>query len=319
MVNTCVGIILIIHARGHAPAQVGLFLKNWLGLKLIFDFRGLWVDERVDKGGWNLSKTFDLLQYTYYKRIERKLLRQADQVIVLTESVVKEILRLGARPASKVTVIPCCADFNHFALADEIGRQSARIKLGIAKDALVLGYLGSVGSMYMVDRFFRFVELAAFENQYLRVLAITPDVERFNMEMHKHLPSKLHHLICILTSTRDKVPKLLSAIDLLVSFISPSYARIATSPTKLAESFAVGVPAICNYGVGDVESLMQELDSGLMVNEHSDDALSEAVKALPFVTAKGGKRLREAAFQRLGLEVAVKRYRSVYIKLDSLC
>ena len=76
----------------------------------------------------------------------------------------------------------------------------------------------------------------------------------------------------------------------------------SSSPTKLAESFAVGVPAICNYGVGDVESLMQELDSGLMVNEHSDDALSEAVKALPFVTAKGGKRLREAAFQRLGLE-----------------
>ena len=86
--------------------------------KLIFDFRGLWVDERIDKGGWDLSNFFDRLQYKYFKRVEKKLLAQVDQIVVLTKKVVSEVVKLGANPSSKITVIPCCVDFNHFPLCD---------------------------------------------------------------------------------------------------------------------------------------------------------------------------------------------------------
>ena len=72
--------------------------------KLIFDFRGLWVDERIDKGGWDLSNFFDRLQYKYFKRVEKKLLAQADQIMVLTKKVVSEVVKLGANPSSKITV-----------------------------------------------------------------------------------------------------------------------------------------------------------------------------------------------------------------------
>jgi glycosyltransferase involved in cell wall biosynthesis len=309
----------VVHARGHASAQVGLFLKRWLGLKLIFDFRGLWVDERVDKGGWDLSKPFDRWQYRYYKRVERSLLRHADQVVVLTEAVIDEVARLGAQSVSKITFIPCCADFDHFVLADEAACEVARTKFAIAKDAFVLGYLGSVGGMYMSDRFFRLAELAAATNPNVHLVALTPDVARFNAEMHKYLPPALHRIAHVQSASRDEVARLLPAMDVLVSFIRTSYARIASSPTKLAEAFAAGIPAICNYGVGDVANLVQELDAGLMVDADSDHALGEVVKSLPLLAIKGGPRLRDAARQRLGLEVAAKRYRSVYRKLDSTC
>ena len=51
--------INIVHARGHVSAQVASFLKKIFKVRYIFDFRGLWVDERVDKGGWDLEKYFD--------------------------------------------------------------------------------------------------------------------------------------------------------------------------------------------------------------------------------------------------------------------
>lgn len=309
----------IVHARGHAAAQVGLFLKRWLGLKLIFDFRGLWVDERVDKGGWDLAKLFHRLQYLYYKRVERNLLRQADHVVVLTEAVIDEVLRLGVPSISKITVIPCCADFDHFVLADHVARKAARRELAIPHDVMVLGYLGSVGGMYLSDRFFRLMEIAAEANPNLHLLALTPDVVRFREEMQQYLPESLHPRAHILSASRDEVAKWLPAIDVLVSFIRPSYARMASSPTKLAESFASGIPAICNTGVGDVTGLLRELDAGVVVDADSDHELVAVSNALPLLIAKGGSRLRKSARQVLGLELAAERYRSVYNKLDSLC
>ena len=86
-----------VHARGHVAAQVGSFLKLLFNIKFIFDFRGLWVDERVDKGGWNLDKNFDRAQYNFFKHKERKLLNHADHTIVLTNKVVKEVCKINIR------------------------------------------------------------------------------------------------------------------------------------------------------------------------------------------------------------------------------
>ena len=48
--------VRVVHARGHPTAQVGLFVKKLLSTRLIFDCRGLWADERVDKGGWDMHQ-----------------------------------------------------------------------------------------------------------------------------------------------------------------------------------------------------------------------------------------------------------------------
>jgi len=309
----------LVHARGHAGAQVGLFLKRRLGLKLIFDFRGLWVDERVDKGSWFLRNPLHRAQYSYYKKIECKLLREADQIVVLTHAVVEEVLRLGARSRDSVTVIPCCADFDHFLLATEESRELARDKCGISQDSLVLGYLGSVGGMYLSDRFFCLVKLVAIKSPNMEVLALTPDLERFESEKKKYLSSEYHRLVHSKFATRDEVAATLPAMDLLVSFIRPSYARIASSPTKLAESFAAGIPAICNHGVGDVTQLVQKLDAGVVVDASSDEALALIAADLSSLRGKGGPRLRDAARKELGLEIAVKLYRGIYEALDHDC
>jgi len=108
-------------------------------------------------------------------------------------------------------------------------------------------------------------------------------------------------------------------MSLLVSFIRPSYARMASSPTKLAESFATGIPAICNYGVGDVGSLMTELDAGVVIDAESDDALAAVAKTLSSLAQKGGFRLRSEARKKLGLEVATLHYQNVYRTLDAVC
>ncbi len=308
--------VSVVHARGHPTAQIGLFVKRLLGTRLIFDCRGLWVDERVDKGGWDMQRPLHRLQYRHFKSIERKLFTQADQIVVLTHRVVDEVFKLGATPASKVTVIPCCADFDHFPLSTARRKMQARETTGIPIKARVMGYLGSVGRMYMLDRFFRLFELASHQYEDCHALVITQDIEALRQVMSRNLPVALHERVHVKPASRAEVPNVLPAMDVLVSFIQPSYARMAASPTKLAECFAEGIPVICNDGVGDVAMQLKQLGAGVIVDPASDGDLSTVVQKLDEIFAMGGQRLREAARPLLGLEVAEERYRSVYSKLN---
>lgn len=304
--------IHLVHARGHLSAQVGWVIKRVFRAKLIFDFRGLWVDERVDKGGWDLGRLSDRIQYRHYKRIESKLLARADHVVVLTEAVVEQVIRLGVSSVSKITVIPCCADFDHFKLVTQKGRDGARRRLHIPDDALVIGYLGSIGPVYMPLQSLHFFELIAKQSNNARMVVITPDVSSLTTLVEQHLPNELHDRVVAVSASRDEVPSLLCAMDILVSFILPSPARTSTSPTKLAECFAVGIPAVCNPGIGDVKQVLEELQAGVLVDPASDSDLQALGERLIAVQSMGGRRLRDAARPLLGLELAESRYRSVY-------
>ncbi len=308
--------VSVVHSRGHPTAQVGLFIKRLLGTQLIFDCRGLWADERVDKGGWDMSRPLHRLQYQHFKWVERKLFKRADQVVVLTHKVVDEVVKLGALPSCKVTVIPCCADFQHFPLSTAVRKMQAKEKIGITQTGRVLGYLGSVGRMYMLDRFFKLLELAALQDEDICALIITQDVEALRQLMKSNLNTSLHERVHIKPATRADIPNLLPAMDVLVSFIQPSYARMAASPTKLAECFAEGIPAICNSGVGDVAAQIQQLRAGVIVDPKSEADLINVLEKLDAICAMGGQRLRDAALPMLGLDVAHERYRSVYSKLN---
>jgi glycosyltransferase involved in cell wall biosynthesis len=307
--------VCVVHTRGHPAAQIGLLIKRLTGARLIFDFRGLWVDERVDKGGWDLKLAHHRWQYRHFKRTEHKLLANTDQLVVLTEAVVPEVRRLGAAPLTRVTVIPCCADFEHFTLADRHSRVQARHELGISHNSRVLGYLGSVGRMYMLDRLFRFFELAAADSHDTHLLVVTQDAAALNQLMDECLPLSLHGRVHVHPASRKQVPYFIMAMDVLVSFIQPSYARMAASPTKLAECFATGIPVICNAGVGDVAEQVHLLGAGRVVDPNSDAELSAAVAVLDDIVKMGGARLRNAARKILGLEVAVMSYRAVYAAL----
>jgi glycosyltransferase involved in cell wall biosynthesis len=309
--------VYAVHARGHPAAQVGLFVKKILGTKLIFDFRGLWVDERVDKGGWDVSRFWHRKQYQYFKKVERILLRRADQIVVLTNAVLGEMNKLGGAIESKITVIPCCADFDHFFLASEISKVCVRHDAQIPDDAFVIGYLGSVGPMYMLNCYFRFIELAFAHDKSVHSLIITPDIELLKKLINEYLPVELHNRVHFRSATRNEVPAVLSAMDVMVSFITPSYARMAASPTKLAECFASGIPVICNDGVGDVSEQVAQLGAGIIVDPASDIDLLRAVDCLDEIYKMGGQRLREKSRPLLGLERAESLYKSVYCKIVS--
>lgn len=309
--------VQIVHARSHVAGWVALFLKRILGTRFLFDCRGLWVDERVDKGGWDLQKVTHRLQYRYFKARERSLFHNADHIVVLTQAVVPEVIRLGASRREKITIIPCCADFEHFKPLGTMQKSTIRQSLGLPVDSTVLGYLGSVGKMYMVESYLKLFQLAATRNPDIYALFITPDREEASVLVDKLLPRTLSERIFIREATRDEVPGLLGVIDILVSFIQPSYARRASSPTKNAEALAMGIPLVCNPGVGDVEEEVAVLQAGYVVNPNTNEVLEGIVENLRAIKELGGIALRNRSRMIFGLERAHEQYKHVYANLTS--
>ena len=304
----------LIHCRTHAPAQVGSLIKLLFKKKFLFDFRGLWADERIDKGGWNLSNPFHHLQYRFYKYLEKILLLHSDHVVVLTDRVKAELCNLYPS-LDAITVIPCCADYHHFQLATPRITCISRSSLGIPSNAFVIGYLGSIGGMYMYADYLNFLNIAIKTNPSVMGLILTPDLKKAESGMSTYLDIAHRDKIYLRSASRKEVAEWLPSMDILTSFITSTYARMGSSPTKLAESWACGIPTISSPMVGDVDHYIHLLDAGGILNLSDPKEVYSHALHLSELKAKGGARLRNASRQIFDLQVGSSSYLSIYNNL----
>lgn len=307
----------IIHCRSYLASQVGCLIKRIFGPKVIFDMRGLWVDERVDGGLWNMDRLQDRLAYRMYKRIETRLLNCADQVVTLTERSIPEIRRLAGAPWVPITVIPCCADFDSLVPPTRLERERIRRVLGIGEPDLVLAYLGSLGTWYQFAEMLRFFKLVRDTRPNSWWLIITKDWgDEHDNAVFSVGGSELKNAILVRPAERQDVRELLCACDVMLSFIRPARSKVASSPIKLGEALAMGIPSINSRGIGDVDQLVEALAAGVVIDPTRDDEQSAAVEQLEEIIAMSGGCLRERSRPHLGLEVALSRYQSVYETLE---
>jgi glycosyltransferase involved in cell wall biosynthesis len=307
----------LVHCRSYVAALAGLALHERDGVPFLFDMRGFWPDERVDGGTWRLSHPLYRAVYGYFKRMEARFMAAASGVVVLTEAGRDEIRRWPSFRDSRAptSVIPCSVDLDHFRIPDEAARLQARRALGLEGHAgPVLVYLGSLGTWYMVDEM---VELfAAVRERFpeARLLVVSPDSAAPVVARALSLGIPEDALVTR-SATRDEVPGLLAAADVGISFIRPSYSKTASSPTKLGEYMAAGLPVITNAGVGDVARIIERTGAGIALRELTPATYGEAAEALPRLLALERHALRERAAEIYDLRRATAEYARLYRQL----
>lgn len=300
----------VVHARGLPCASAVLTFKKIFRFKLIFDFRGLWADERVTKGGWDLSKYSHYAQYKYYKLREKALFQKADQIIVLTNAVRKDLAKNINFSDEIVNVIPCAADFKHFRILDENSS-----KLPSSNFDLVLGYLGSIGPMYRFDKYLELIEAFKKESIQIKGLVISKDINYAKRFLYENNFSHLQDCLQFVSAEREEIPALLNQMSYLVSFYTLSYSVISVSPTKIGESLACGIPIICNSGIGDTDFILNELNGGHVMKDFSTDSIKILQKEVNLQNPINKKLLRNRSRKYFDLEHAIQKYNQIY---DSL-
>jgi len=304
----------MVHCRGYIPALVGLQLKKKAGVRFLFDMRGLWANEKVDAGSWNLNNPLYRSIYNHFKKKERQFFENADYTISLTQAGQKEIgsWKYIADNPVKIEVIPCCADLTLFDPVRVEEDLVARIRkdTGIHNGEPVLSYLGSIGSWYMLDEMLDFFNVYCRKYPSARFFFITGDQHDLirNKAAEKNIAAEK---IIIRPATRNEVPASISLSTHSVFFIRPTYSKISSSPTKQAELMGMGVPVISNAGVGDTSAIIEKYKSGIVIKDFSEMSYDEAIERLQRFS-EGRESIRNGALQYFSLDEGVKKYLRVY-------
>jgi glycosyltransferase involved in cell wall biosynthesis len=298
--------IHVLHARAHVPAAMAALVKRWTGARFLFDIRGFIPEEYVDAGIWPAGGVL----YRLTKAAERRLLADADAFVVLTESARELLFRDSAKP---VEVIPCCVDFERFCLPPGYDREAIRAELGVS-GRKVLVYLGALGGWYLTRELAEFFAAARERDPLAFPLVITqsdprliagPLAERGVLEKDR----------LILRVPSAEVPRYLRAADAAVSFIKPCYSKTASSPTKIAEYLASGLPVLCNAGIGDVDEVIESDRVGVVIRDLDRRGYLGALTALDALCGQPGlsARCEESARRRFDLATTGgERYRRLY-------
>jgi len=306
----------IVHCRSYISALAGLKLKRKFGVKMLFDMRGFWADERVDGKIWNLDSKVYRTIYNYFKRKEIQFFKKSDYTISLTTNGMKEIQSWKSLEGSdvKIKVIPCCVDLNLFdpSKINEAAKSELKAKLKITESNFVLGYVGSIGTWYMLPEMLDYFKTLKSIKSNAKFLFITGEKPSFIIE--EAVKKGLSKEDFIITSVlHNQVPIHISLFDQSVFFIRPSYSKKASSPTKQGEIMAMGIPLVCNSGVGDTDEIVMKYNSGHVISEFNHQEyrkiIEENFNFNPVEISKGAK-------DYFALEEGVNRYLSVYKAID---
>lgn len=303
----------IVHGRSYfATAIADLVATVVPRARLLFDCRGMLGDEYVDINYW----TPDRIEYRMVKRFEQRAFRRAEGVVVLTNAL-KEWIRgrtwLG--PRTHIEAIPCCVDLERFRF-DASARVRVREELGLGS-RLVLVYSGSLGSFYREADVARFAALvkrrAVGEIRFLLLTGSSPERLVGPLEQAGLTKSE----IVVRKVNPSEMYKYLSAGDLGISFITSTFSKKGSSPTKVAEYLACGLPVVLNGDIGDQGELAVERDACAVFEGFSDQRL-EAVAEQALALAARPLEDRVAASRRVATtrfdveRVGVSRYERLY-------
>ena len=293
----------ILHARSYVPALIVLPAKWIAGAKFLFDIRGFWADERVDGGLWPKSGAL----YRGVKRMERLFIAEADYMVTLTHASAREFENWPVFAARNppLAVIPTCADLDRFRLEPEP-----------PMEPFVFGYVGSVGTWYLFDETVKFFLALARRRPEARMLIINRSEHETIREIlarHGVSPDRFE----IAAAEHRDVAKQIARMHAAAAIIKPSYSKIASAPTKLAEYLGCGVPCVGNVGVGDMEEVLEGRRVGVALRDFSNVDLEGAADRLLALLDEPDLRSRCVAVAReqFSLEVGLNKYADVYRKI----
>jgi len=300
----------IVHGRSYVASLIAWILKKVFSVKFVFDMRGFWADERVEGRIW--KKKGNLYRFT--KFIERCLLKDADEVIVLTNGA-KDVLKDWGYPVENISVIPSCVDIERFVFNNN-ARNELRSKYNLTGKFIFL-HTGSLEYWYMkekmLDYFISFVEF--LQDAHFLILSNNDPEKIKKLITNMRIDSKY---FTVLSVPFEKMPEYISMADAGIFFITPVFSKLASSPTKFAEYLSCGLPVVINDKIGNMEEYVVKNDIGIVIRNFCDKEYTQSFpKLLTLIKDKSLRfRCRAVACADFNVKKGADSYYQIYTRLS---
>lgn len=78
---------------------------------------------------------------------------------------------------------------------------------------------------------------------------------------------------------------------------------------------AMGIPIICNSGVGDTEEIVKKMNAGKIIGEFNTAVYKQVVAGIDQIAALSPDKIIDGAYDIYSLEQGVEQYAKIYERL----
>lgn len=276
----------IYHCRGDlAASAVALRTSR----PLLWDVRGLWVDQRLVIG--NISSKS--LVITLTRALEKIAAKKALAVTTLAQALYPILLRRYPDLTRIHKVVPTCTDLDLFQFSDRLPEKFRLLLSGVFND------------YYDLELTSKFIQELKFELEAEVIWCRGAEAVKTDLNVGEDR---------ILTLRQREMPPVIAdatfGIALCKQDIGDSLAGVM--PTKIAEFLAVGRPVVVSRGMGDLDELLIQTNSGVVLADEGDipgaiERLMELVRD-PLTPT----RCRALAESHFDIKKALSDYDSLY-------
>jgi glycosyltransferase involved in cell wall biosynthesis len=309
--------VRILHCRSYVPAIMGLLVRSLTPTRLLFDMRGLFVDEYLLEGALREGSP----KLALARWLERRLLFRSDAIVVVSERFREHLLsrpdlRAKIRP-ERIHVIPDRVELTRFD-SSQSQRSHLREKLGWPS-GLVGVFAGSSAPWHRLDQIVEVAARVIERRDEVRLLLVTyPSAARAkSMAALAGIPEDR---VACLSVTIDEVPGLLAASDFGFMFLQRHISKDVCAPIKFSEYMAAGLPVVAGGSLGDTGEWIAEEKLGILVDpddvEETTERVLELLSSEPFRAGEIREHCRVFAARELDMERTLEEYDAIYRNLD---
>lgn len=235
-----------------ADYEIGGELASWTKLKakLIVNYRGDSIDEYKCRCNIQKDDTFIKLLNHYLKRS----IKNADMSICVSQNLRKQLMGYSGMELNNTFIYPCCADTTRF----------EKVSYPDNKEKIILGYFGGLNKWQCIDIVLDiFAELRKKDSRFFLMLITNSSAAPY-MEKLKKIGKENYSIKGV---PFNEIPNQISQMDASFALRESRPLNIVSSPTKLSESLAAGVPIIVTKGSGDYADMLIDGKNGLLLND----------------------------------------------------
>lgn len=223
-----------------ADYALGGSLARWAKLysKLIVNHRGDSIDEFKCGGQYDDND----IRIKNHKRYLRDSIKNADASICVSENLRIQLSQYTNMELKNTFIFPCCADISRF----------ENLVCTENNERIVLGYFGGFNKWQCIDVMLDiFIELQQKDPRFYLLILTNSDYSSYKEKLA--LIGDGNYTIKGVSF--DKIPENVAKMDLSFALRENRPLNIVSSPTKLSESLAAGVPLIVTKASGDYEEM----------------------------------------------------------------
>jgi glycosyltransferase involved in cell wall biosynthesis len=258
----------------------------------VFELRDLWPESIAAVGAIRTSWVLRVLE-----RLELHLYRRASKVVSVTRSFIENLVSRGI-PREKIVFVP-----NGIAptmwQTDRDPREW-RARLGIPPDAIVAGYMGTVGMAHGVGTVLEAAELLRDHVPPVWFLVVGEGAEREALVAEARRRG-LTRVVFTGQVPRGEIPVLMKVADIALVLLKDSPLFRTVLPSKLFEAMAAGRPIVLGVD-GEARRVLEEAGAGVAIPPESARALADATREL------GASEARRLHLGRLGADYVAQEF-----------